>query len=87
LIREKFPTIGFWYLPSRTLNHQAAEIEKKYRVKFVPRSIFFKKGQEMGRFLGSKTPEELTLYLNEAALTGALSPKPGDVEALSPITA
>ena len=82
IVRENFPNIGFWYVPSRSINYEAAQLEKKYRVKYVPRSILFRGGVEIGRFLSHVSPETLSEYLNEAALMGVLSPKPGDVEAI-----
>lgn len=57
-----------------------SDIVNKYRVKFLPRGIFFKDGKEVGRFLGWKTIETLTSFMDEIQSTGRLNCDPQDLE-------
>ena len=46
----------------------------------MPRSVIFKNGEEVGRLLFYKTPEELTEKLNELMATGRILTEASDAE-------
>lgn len=58
----------------------SSQILADNRVGYIPRGIFYRNGQEVGRFLGSKTPETLASFVDELGKTGRIACDPDDVE-------
>jgi len=75
---DKFPQIDFYEFHVRALGGK--EIAKGQRVNYMPRTIFYKSGKEVGRLLFHKTPPQLEYCFNELLTTGRILAKMDDVE-------
>lgn len=80
-ISPSWPQIHWYDYGARQLGSE--EIIKKYRINYMPRSIVFKKGEEVGRIMLYKDSTQLAAKLQELIETGKILTEASDAEEVS----
>lgn len=80
-IEDEYPKIDFYFYDVGPEKYK--EIPRGFKVKYLPRVLFFKDGKEVGRFWGPRDRNQLRLLLNKLLETGELWPDKNDPEAVT----
>lgn len=74
----EFPQIDFYLFDAKS--EDTRDITRKYEVNYLPRILFFKDGEEVGKFYGCPAFNKLKELIGKVLSTGELLPDDSDSE-------